>query len=403
MDIAPDPAHEALAAYRFDVLLQEFTVSYDYPVHFTRRVFDGSNPLLAETLDRRDEGRRHRAVIYVDSNVASAHPALCDEAETYFAARPSRLALAAAPQIVPGGAGAKSELDIVREIMTVIGDLHMDRQSFVIGVGGGAVLDMVGFAASLVHRGLRLVRVPSTTLAQGDAGIGVKNGMDIHGQKNFVGTFAPPFAVLNDFALLPTLTDRDWIGGVAEAFKVAIIKDARFFDVLCACAERLRARDQAVMEAVVSRCAAIHLEHIRTGGDPFEFGSVRPLDFGHWAGHQLENMSGYTLGHGQAVAIGVALDAYYAMRIGLIPESDFARIAGALCACGLPVWHALLERRAADGSLEVLRGMELLREHLGGSLHVTLPDGIGKRIEVCQVRAELIEAGVAFLAGIARP
>jgi 3-dehydroquinate synthetase len=106
--------------------------------------------------------------------------------------------------------------------MWTLGNLHLDRQSFVIALGGGSVLDMIGFAVSIVHRGLRLVRLPTTTLAQSDAGVGVKTGMDEHGQKNFVGTFAPPFAVINDFELLKTLSFEHWIGGVDEALAVQV-------------------------------------------------------------------------------------------------------------------------------------------------------------------------------------
>lgn len=129
---------------------------------------------------------------------------------------------------------------------------------------------MVGFVTALVHRGLRLVRMPTTVLAQNDAGVGVKNGMNEHGVKNFLGTFAPPFAVVNDAAFLETLPDEHWRGGISEAFKVAIIKDRAFFEFLVRSAPRLRAREANAMEALVKRCAVLHLEHIASSGDPFE-------------------------------------------------------------------------------------------------------------------------------------
>lgn len=395
-----DPIQNPLpddAKYHQDLIEERFSVSFEYPVYFTRAVFDPANRQLAQVLCRRGEKRRHAAVVYIDSNVAACHPDLTGKIHAWFDENAALCRLTAEPQVVPGGATAKSELDIVREIMTVIGRLHLDRQSFVIAIGGGSVLDMVGFAASLVHRGLRLIRVPSTTLAQGDAGIGVKNGMDIHGQKNFVGTFSPPFAVLNDFSLLSTLTDHDWRAGIAEAFKVAIIKDAGFFDFLCRHAADLKGRDQACMESMIRCCAGIHLDHISTSGDPFEFGSARPLDFGHWAGHQLENMSNYALGHGQGVAIGIAVDTLYAVQGGLLPEADGRRILDGLRESGLPVWDPLLLRRDGAGALDILKGLELLREHLGGTLHVTLPDGLGRKVEVTQVDVARVEAAVKQL------
>ena len=376
---------------------QSFAVAFDYPVLFTRGAFDNANPALARVMDRRGERRRHRAAVFVDAGVASAHPGLLQQMREYFHARPGKMELAAPPQVVTGGEAAKSDWKAVREVMTTIGNCHLDRQSFVIAVGGGSCLDMLGFAASIIHRGLRLIRIPSTTLAQNDAGIGVKNGMDEHGQKNFVGTFAPPFAVINDLALLATLSQESWIAGVAEAFKVAIIKDAPFFEFLACHAGQLRIRDEQAMEHAVRRCAQLHLEHIATSGDPFEFGSARPLDFGHWAAHKLELMSRFTIGHGQAVAIGICLDAYGAMKRGLLREADFLRILEAIATTGLPTWSDLLARRDREGLLEILAGLEDFREHLGGVLTVTLPDGIGARVEVHHINPSDVEDAVEYL------
>ena len=393
---SPDKAADASAASQ-DVYLQRIAVPFEYPVYFTHNVLAAGNELLAETLDRLGEHRRHRAIVYIDSGLAEAQPQLIEQVKEYFHRHPRRMELVGPPVTLPGGEQAKIGWSVVRDVMWSAGNLHLDRQSFVVVFGGGAVLDMVGFAASLVHRGLRLVRIPSTTLAQNDAGVGVKNGMDEHGQKNFVGTFAPPFAVINDFELLRTLSDRDWIGGVAEAFKVAIIKDAAFFEELCDMAGKLRARNQQTMETCIRRTALLHLDHIRAGGDPFEFGSARPLDFGHWAGHKLETLSGYSLGHGQCVAIGMALDSFHAMRQGLLSQGAFERIVAGLRACGLPVWSELLAQRTADGTLEILTGLQEFREHLGGALNVTLPDGIGKKVEVHEINPFLVQEAIEYL------
>jgi 3-dehydroquinate synthase len=390
---AAAPAAEVFPTYH-----QRIAVPFDYPVHFTRRLFHLDNPLFASTLDRFGEGRRHRALVYIDAGVVAAHPALAARIKEYFHSRPDDLELAAPLQVVRGGEEAKRSWDLVRDAMWTIGNLHLDRQSYVVAIGGGAVLDMVGFAASLVHRGLRLVRVPTTTLAQGDAGIGVKNGMDEHGQKNYVGTFAPPAAVMNDFDFLPTLPFEHWIGGVAEAFKVAIIKDAPFFEFLRRSAAALRGRDAAAMGEAVHRSAVLHLDHIRGGGDPFETGSARPLDFGHWAAHRVESLSGYTLGHGQAVAVGIALDSTYARAQGLIDGGELEEILGGLAACGLPTYSPLLDERK-DGELLVLEGLRHFREHLGGRLAITLPRGIGGRIDVHEMDHRAIAGAIESLRG----
>ncbi|NLF32444.1 MAG: 3-dehydroquinate synthase, partial [Planctomycetes bacterium] len=220
---------------------------------------------MVDVLDRVEQ-RRHRCAVYLDAGLAAAQPDLVRRITEYFHARPDRVELVCPPVIVPGGEAVKTGWQTVRDVIWTLGNLHLDRQSFVLVVGGGAVLDMVGFATSIVHRGLRLVRMPSTTLAQADAGIGVKNGMNEHGMKNFVGTFAPPFAVINDLDLLVSLPFPHWIAGVAEAFKVALIKDAQLLDLLCTTAGALRSRNLHAMAEIVRRTAVLHAEHIARSG-----------------------------------------------------------------------------------------------------------------------------------------
>jgi 3-dehydroquinate synthase len=263
--------------------------------------------------------------------------------------------------------------------------LRLDRQSYVVAVGGGALLDLVGLATALIHRGLRLVRVPTTVLAQNDAGVGVKNGIDAWSTKNLIGTFAPPYAVINDYDFLDLLDEVDWRGGIAEAFKVAIIKDRVFFESLCRAAPALMRRDRAAMEFLVKRCAELHLAHIREGGDPFEMGSARPLDFGHWLAHQLEILSGYRVRHGQAVSVGMAVDCLLAESIGWLTGAEAGAVLDGLRSAGLPIWDDALDRRQPDGRRQIMEGLESFREHLGGQLTLTLPRGLGARDEVHEV------------------
>jgi 3-dehydroquinate synthase len=370
---------------------QRIDVTWEFPVVFTHALFSASNPVLVETLERLKEDRRHRALVFVDSFVAKAHPALASEIASYFAAHSSRLELAGEPQIVPGGEAVKNDFALVEGFMRLMLERRMDRQSFIVIIGGGAVMDAVGLAAALVHRGLRQVRVPTTVLGQNDAGVGVKNGVNFLGGKNAIGTFAPPFAVLNDFKFLLTLPDRDWLCGVAEAFKVSIIKDAEFFSWLCAHAADFPGRDAAAMQHLVFRCAEMHLEHIRSNGDPFEYGRARPLDFGHWSAHKLELMSGFAISHGEAVAFGVLLDSSYAREKGWISAAEFAAIASGLRASGFSLWHEVALLRDGAGHLELFAGLRDFREHLGGELCVTFPQGIGARFEVHEIDLPLME------------
>lgn len=398
VDPIKNPTRESESIhFSTECYLQDINVPYDYPVYFTRDLFNTQNDLLASVIDRKNEGRCHRLKIFIDSGVLQAIPDIKDSIERYIIDRTGLLKMEGKMEIVPGGESSKSSWRLARQIMMKIAKCRLDRQSYVIVVGGGSVLDIVGFAASLVHRGLRLVRIPTTVLSQNDAGIGVKNGIDEQGMKNFAGTFTPPFAVLNDYQFLRTLEDKYWLGGIAEAFKVAIIKDKAFFDYLCSCAHILRERDERAIEYVVRRCAELHLDHIRTSGDPFEFGSARPLDFGHWSAHKLEILSGYQLGHGQAVSIGVALDSVYASLTGLLKEDESMSVLDALKNTGLPIWNDLLELRKEDDKLELIKGLNDFQEHLGGSLCITLPDGIGKKMEVHEMDPGLLEKAIALL------
>lgn len=387
---------------RVETVSQRFSVSFDYPVHFVHGVFEPSQPLLAKTIHRKGGLKPHRVLVYVDDGLARAWPDLVARIEAYFKAYGEIAVLADAPVRVGGGEQAKVGWETVREVMSVMGRNRMCRQSAIIAVGGGSVLDMVGFAVSLVHRGLRLIRVPTTVLSQNDGGVGVKTGMNEHGAKNFVGTFAPPFAVINDGTFLRTLPQEHWAGGIAEAFKVAMIRDRPFFDFLCRNAVRIRGRDQGLMEKLVARCARLHLRQIAGGGDPFEMGSARPLDFGHWLAHELEVLSGFEVGHGQAVAVGIAADSCYAMRKGYISPKDLDRVLRGLVASGLPVWTDWLDRRDDEGVRKVLSGLERFREHLGGVLTVTLPKPIGVGHEVHDMDAGLINEGLDSLRKYAR-
>jgi 3-dehydroquinate synthase len=310
-----------------------------------------------------------------------------------------RLQLAAPPVVVRGGEQVKNDPSTPHLLQSRIDALGLDRQSFVVAVGGGALLDMAGYAVATAHRGLRMVRVPTTVLAQADSGVGVKNAINAFGKKNFIGTFAPPFAVINDFCFLKTLERRDLIAGMAEAIKVALIRDPRLFDWIMAHGGELSARVPQAVNHLVRRSAELHLRHIALSGDPFEFGSARPLDFGHWSAHKLESMTGHRLRHGEAVAIGIALDSIYSVHTGLLDASSLEPILRALSMLGLPLWDEALERQGPHGEPMVLAGLAEFREHLGGELSVTLLRRIGQGVEVRELAPHLVARALEDLRG----
>lgn len=377
-------------------IVQEFSVPFRYPVIFTDAVFEPQNLQLLDVLQP-SASSVARALVVLDAGVAQAFPHLQAQIETYFAAHAAHLQLVAPPIILPGGEAIKNDWQAVEHLMSLAQAQQLDRHSYVVAVGGGSLLDMAGLATALVHRGLRLVRIPTTVLAQNDAGVGVKNSMNFGGAKNFAGTFAPPFAVINDLSFLNQLPRREQLGGVAEAFKVAIIKDRQFFDYLATHAAAIRELQTDVMRTIVYRTAALHLHHIASSGDPFEFGSARPLDFGHWAAHQIERLSDFTIGHGWAVAMGIALDSTYAQLRGILSATAQAAILNALQACGLPLWHPLMARRDAKGPNLLLEGLEQFREHLGGELCITLPTALGAKCEVHTIDTPLMLQALAQL------
>jgi 3-dehydroquinate synthase len=375
----------------FKPIQQEFQVSYRYPVHFTTGVFAPANPLLLDTV-RTDGGHFPRKVLaVVDRGAHRHHPELVNRIAAYCREHQEYLALAGSPLLFEGGEGVKNDPLYATIVQQAIQAAGLCRHSYVVAVGGGALLDMAGYAAATAHRGVRLIRVPTTALAQADAGIGVKNSLNHFGQKNFLGTFAPPAAVLNDFDFLPTLSRRDWIGGIAEAVKVALIKDGAFFAFLEKQAPALAARHLTIMQQVVYRCAALHLEHLAGSGDPFESGSSRPLDFGHWSAHKLEALSGFALGHGEAVALGLALDSTYSHLAGLLGKMEWQRILATLTNLGFALHVPELEADA------VLAGLNEFREHLGGRLTVTLIWDLGQSLEVHDLNPNLIRAAIAEL------
>ncbi len=376
---------------------QDFQVRFQYPVHFTDRLFDPANPTLVEVITRLEPERRHRCLVFVDDGLQKSLPELHDEIEAYARHYGDRLELVAAPIAVPGGEKIKSELHFVEQMQETLFEHNIDRHSYVIAIGGGAVLDAVGLVAATTHRGIRHIRVPTTVLAQNDSGVGVKNGVNMYGVKNFVGTFAPPFAVLNDTAFITALPNRDKIAGMAEAVKVALIRDGAFFRWLEHNADALALFDRDAIVYLIRRCAELHMHQIANGGDPFETNSARPLDYGHWSAHKLESMTRHHVRHGEAVAIGMALDARYSVLAGMLAEGDDERVCCLLEDLGFHLWHPTLEKRDKDGAYAVLQGVRDFQEHLGGELTITLLSDFGVGVEVHEMDGSLVNASIDWL------
>jgi 3-dehydroquinate synthase len=181
----------------FAAFHQEIRVDFRYGVYFTRDVFALNNPLLSEIVVEDGGDLPRKILVVVDRGLYRHHPHLLEKITDYLGNYPDRVQLACPPLLVPGGERVKNEATPVPLVHRAIHQANLCRHSYVLAVGGGAVIDMTGYAAATAHRGLRLIRIPTTVMAQADASIGVKNGINAFGKKNFLGTFAPPRAVLN--------------------------------------------------------------------------------------------------------------------------------------------------------------------------------------------------------------
>jgi 3-dehydroquinate synthase len=375
-------------------LHQSFTIKYEYNVFFTSGLFAVENPLLNDFLLATKSGAVKKILFVVDKGVANTNPELIGQIKKYFTQYNS-VQLIQDIIIVPGGEVVKNSTQYFEQVVQAVNTYGIDRHSYIAAIGGGAVLDMVGYAATVAHRGVKHIRIPSTVLSQNDSGIGVKNGINYFDKKNFLGTFAPPVAVFNDDTFLTTLSDRDWRSGISEAIKVALIKDQEFFEWIEYNMVELGQRDLTVMNLLIWRCAKLHLEHI-SGADPFESGSSRPLDFGHWSAHKLEYLTNFEIRHGEAVAMGIALDTVYSHLSGRLPAGDCQRIIQLLQQLGFKITHPLLQVDGADSP--ILLGLQEFREHLGGELTIMLLNEIGKGEEVHEIDNEILkQAGKLLL------
>lgn len=369
----------------------DIPITFKHRVIFTRDAFAADNTSLANVLI---EGGGRRVLVFLENTVAAAWKTLPDHIHTYF----QKLDLDfRGVKIFEGGEACKADETLVHQIWKEIDSSHIDRHSYAIVIGGGAFLDAVGFAVATAHRGVRLVRFPTTTLSQDDSGVGVKNAINAFNKKNWIGSFSVPFAVINDFKLLESQDPESSVSGLIEAVKVALVKDGEFFKWIEANVTALSQLEREAFEQCIKRSALLHARHIALGGDPFETGSSRPLDFGHWAAHKMEALTNYELSHAEAVAVGLALDTIYSQKIGFLSKENADRIIKVLINLGLKTYHPALDWTDSKGNRRVLAGLDEFREHLGGELTVLLLSDLGKGVDVHEFNTTILEQSIEQL------
>jgi len=365
----------------------DFQVPFRHQLRLTDDCFGVDWPIVESLLD--SEPSEARVQVWVDGGLVAAAPLLMSQLASRLE-QSARIKLTSLHEVV-GGEQIKTSLGRVDEIFAAMNGDELDRRSYVMVIGGGAVLDAVGYAAAIAHRGIRLIRFPTTTLAQADSGVGIKNAVNAFGKKNWKGTFAVPWAVINDSSLLQHLSDRDFRSGFSEALKVSLLKSSTAFDELYHAAAEVAARNMDRALSVIKSSVMMHLQHITQGGDPFEANEARPLDFGHWSAHKLESLCNYELRHGEAVAIGVALDVVYSSLVHGLNSTVVSQSLETLDRLGLPTYHELLEERV------IFEGLEEFRQHLGGRLTLTMLQDVGSMIQVHEVDYSKMKQAIQFL------
>ena len=388
---------------QIDQLKQQFTVQYTYNVDFSETVFAIENSTLenyicTEKNTTPSPSSPKKILIIIDEAVHLLHSNLKNKILDYFQKRKDRMRLVNDPIIITGGEACKNDIKLVTRIYQLVSEKKICRHSYLIVVGGGSLIDMVGYAAATAHRGIRLIRIPTTFLAQADASIGVKNSINLFAKKNFIGTFSTPYAVINDYQFLLTLPENTLREGLSEAIKVALIKDKDFFFYIYENIEQINHKDETVLKKIIYECARLHLDHITNNGDPFEKGSSRPLDFGHWSAHKIEQLSNHKVTHGQAVAIGIALDCMYAFLSGYLAKDKLELILNLFLKINLKIFDKyLLTNLAQSQEDNVLKGLTEFQEHLGGELTILLLKDICEAFEVHSIDQQTMITAIQHL------
>ncbi len=288
--------------------------------------------------------------------------------------------------IVPAGESTKDFAhleDLVERLLAA----RVERGDTVLAFGGGMIGDLAGFAASILRRGVAVVQIPTTLLAQVDSSVGGKTGINTGHGKNLVGTFHQPRLVLADSGVLATLPRREFTAGYAEVVKYGLMGDAAFFDWLEAEGAGLREGDQeALRRAVVSCCQA---KARLVAADETEAGERALLNLGHTFAHALETEAGFAgaLLHGEAVAVGLVLAFELSARLGLCPPQDAARVRRHLAAAGLPTGAATALGQQGGDAEALLQHMFQDKKVKDGGLTFVLVRGIGRAFVSRQVAA----------------
>ena len=346
-----------------------------YEILITDTFDDLADQILATGLDP------DRIALIADTNTAPLYADMCEAVLSKEWERITRI-------VLPAGETHK-KLETVSMIYDRLAEEHFTRQSLLISLGGGVVCDLTGFAASTYMRGIPFVQIPTTLLSQVDASIGGKTGFDYKGYKNMIGAFHMPSLVYINTSVLKTLPEREIRSGLSEVIKAALIKDAAFYERLKKNRLSILELDHAVLLEMIG--TAVRIKQAVVENDPYEAGERMLLNFGHSIGHAVEKASGFTLTHGECVAIGMEAANRISVAMDLLDRDSADEITSTLKAFGLPVTLGNIPVE------EVLKNTRSDKKMRHGAIRFILLDKIGHAVISKEVTEALMGDAVEKL------
>jgi 3-dehydroquinate synthetase len=365
-----------------DVLCLDMSVSREIRyqiVHPVLSVFDALEPTLANLVDGRS------VLIVIDSVVDSLYG---DALRCYADGR-----ISVADVVIMTGEEANKSWDQTRIICEAAIECQLGRHGVIVGVGGGVTLDVAGFAASVYRRGVSYLRIPTTLIGQVDVSIGVKQGINSGSHKNIVGSFFPPIASVNDVSFLHSLPHSQLAAGLAEILKIALIRDSVLFDLVETYAAPLLtsgfARPRSAARLIMERAERGMLRELQD--NLFETRLKRPVDFGHTFSPAIESASKYSLPHGHAVGVDMAVSTFLAVQMGLCAPTVLRRLLSLCRVIGIPVTQKFCS------AAELHAALDRIRSHRGGHLNLVVPTEIGASCFLQEVKVAELEAAIVYL------
>jgi 3-dehydroquinate synthase len=342
--------------------------SHSYTIHVGHGLLQQAGELL------RRQGLGGMAVIITDSKVGALYGRNLLEGLSVGGIKASVI------EIAPGE--EQKTLESAGRLYNRLTDLHAERATPILALGGGVIGDLAGFVAATYMRGVPLVQVPTTLLAQGDSSIGGKVAVNHGNLKNRVGTFYHPSLTISDVATLKTLSRRELSDGMAEIIKHGMVLDYHFFAFLEKNIQKVLSLDPAILEDVISQSVRIKADTVEQ--DEFDLGVRNILNYGHTIGHAIESVSGLTVWHGEAVAMGMIIEARIANKLNMLSKDNISRLKMLISRAGLPIKppHLDIER--------LIGAMQHDKKVTEGKLRFALPKATGAATIVDDVSLSII-------------